>query len=71
MAESPRPESISPWGQVWFDEQRAVGMVWMNGAVAIARRPAGERPALWKSWEAKIDRMVTDPLGPYMTAFPN
>ncbi len=68
--ESPEAASVSPWGRLWFDAQRGVGLRWMNEAVAIARRPAGERRALWTAWEAKIERLVRDPLGPYVTTLP-
>jgi hypothetical protein len=35
-------------------KQRAVGLEWMNDAVAIAKRPTEEQAALWKAWDAKI-----------------
>ena len=63
-------EAVTPWGKVLFDEQQAIRMDWMNGAVSIARRPTQERRALWNSWKAKIDRMSRDPMGRYMTALP-
>ena len=40
-----------------FDNQRAVGLEWMNEAVAIARRPAAAQPPLWEAWQAEIDRV--------------
>ena len=40
-----KSEAVTPWGKVWFDEQQAIGMDGMNGAVSIARRPALERRA--------------------------
>jgi hypothetical protein len=37
-----------------FNGQRALALEWMNDAVAIARRPTFEQPALAAKWEAKI-----------------
>jgi hypothetical protein len=46
--------AIAPWGKLMFDHQRAVGLEWMNQAVAIARRPPAESRALWTAWESNI-----------------
>jgi hypothetical protein len=52
----PWGRAIAPWGKLMFDHQRAVGLEWMNQAVAIARRPPAERGALWTAWEGSITR---------------
>ncbi|MFO0961099.1 MAG: hypothetical protein U0800_27270 [Isosphaeraceae bacterium] len=52
-----KPNAIAPWGKLMFDSYRAAGLEWMNEAVAIADRPARERPSLWKAWEAEIVRV--------------
>jgi hypothetical protein len=62
--------TIAPWGRLWFDHQRAVALEWMNEAVAIARRPAAERPALWAAWEAKRDRFRRSRFGIYAAPLP-
>ncbi len=46
--------SIAPWGQLTYDNQRAIGLEWYNEAVAIAERPVAEQPAGWRAWEAQI-----------------
>jgi hypothetical protein len=48
---------MGPCITLWFDYQQAVGLEWLNEAVAIARRPAAERPPLWEQWEANRDRV--------------
>ena len=50
------PGEVAPWGKVWFDHQQAVALERMTAAVAIARRPIDERPALWRAWEAEADQ---------------
>ncbi len=66
---APRP-AIAPWGKLWFDHQRAVGLEWLNSAVAIARRPTPERPALWDEWEAEIQRVKRRQIGIYTATLP-
>jgi hypothetical protein len=46
----------TPWGKLMYDNQMAVALEWLNEAVAIARRPTVERPALWQAWEARRKR---------------
>jgi hypothetical protein len=37
-----------------FNGQRALALEWMNDAVAIARQPVSEQPALATAWETRI-----------------
>jgi hypothetical protein len=62
--------AMTPWGQLWFEYQRAILLEWMNRAVAIARRPAHERPALWMAWQSNIDRVRQSRLGPFTVTLP-
>ena len=62
--------AIAPWGKLWFDNQRAVGLEWMNQAVAIARRPAVEQPALWKTWDDQIAGVKKSRFGIYTSTLP-
>jgi hypothetical protein len=62
--------AVAPWGKLWFDQQQAVALEWMNEAVAIARRPEDERPALWNLWGANIAREKENPLDRYITLIP-
>jgi hypothetical protein len=62
--------TIAPWGKLWFDHQRAVALEWMNDAVAIARRPIVEHPALWDAWQANVDRVKQNRLGIYTATLP-
>ena len=39
--------TIGAWLKPMFNHQQAIALEWMNEAVAIARRPAAERPQLW------------------------
>lgn len=48
--------AVGPWGQLWFDHQRAVGLEWQNEAVRIAHRPIPERPPLVRDWTATFLR---------------
>jgi hypothetical protein len=48
---------IAPWGKLMFDNQQAVGLEWMNEAVAIARQPAASWPPLWEAWQANVDQV--------------
>ncbi len=59
-----------PWGGLWCDYQRAIALEWMNGAVAIARRPAAERPALWEAWQARIDQTRRSRVGLFIATLP-
>ncbi len=34
--------------------QQALALEWMNGAVAISRRPASEQRALWSDWDSNL-----------------
>jgi hypothetical protein len=61
---------IAPWGKLWFDQQRAVALEWMNDAVAIARRPDSEHPARWNALQANIDRVRRSRFGPYTAMLP-
>ena len=62
--------TIAPWGKLWFDHQRAVALEWMNDAVAMARRPVAERPALWDAWQANITGVKQSRLEIYAKALP-
>jgi hypothetical protein len=62
--------TVSPWGRLWYDMQRAAALEWMNEAVAIAGQPSATRPALWKAWDANRDRVMNSRLGPYNGAVP-
>jgi hypothetical protein len=53
----------SPWGKLALDNQRAAGLIWMNELISIARRPASERSAPVKKWEASIDRIRSSDYG--------
>jgi hypothetical protein len=64
------PGAVAPWGKLWFDQQQAVALEWMNEAVAIARRPEDERPALWNEWGAKLGRAKQSPLDRYIALIP-
>jgi hypothetical protein len=39
------PDLHAPWRGIWFEEQYAVTLEWMNRAVAIARGSVAEQPA--------------------------
>ncbi len=63
-------DAIALWGKLWFDQQRAVALEWMNDAVAIARRPIVDRPAQWDAWQANVDRVKRSRLGAYTATLP-
>ena len=58
------------WGKLWFDQQQAVALERMTEAVAIARRPIDERPALWRAWEADAERRKRNPVWAYTEMLP-
>ena len=62
--------AIAPWGRLWFDNQRAVALEWMNQAVAIARRPPAEQPPEWKAWEDEFQRVRHSRTGVYAAMLP-
>jgi hypothetical protein len=62
--------TISPLTKPWFDIQRAVGLEWMNAAVAIERQPVAERPALWKAWDAEVTRVKGSRHGVFTAMLP-
>lgn len=64
------PFGMAPWGRLMFDSQRAYGLAWMNAAVAIARRPDVEQPALASAWEGEIDRVRDSWHGTYSATLP-
>jgi hypothetical protein len=64
------PGAVAPWGKLWFDQQRAVALEWMNGAVDIARRPTSEQAPLWRDWEASHVQVMASPLGRYTAMLP-
>ena len=71
--ESDRPflnPSETPWGELWFDNQLAVCLDWMNKAVAIARMPAPEQPAGWDEWNSNFDRVRKSRFGMYTATLP-
>ena len=53
-----------------FAYQRAVALEWSNAMVAIAGRPARERPPLWRAWEAEIARNGGSPIRRFLAALP-
>lgn len=63
-------EDIGPWGALMFENQRAIGLEWMNRAVAIARRPPAEAARLWASWQADIDKVKATWLGLLTASLP-
>jgi hypothetical protein len=62
--------AIAPWASLMFDNQRATALEWMNEAVAIARRPPGERAPLWAAWQARIDKVRHSRLGLFTSTLP-
>jgi hypothetical protein len=67
--DSPR-SAIAPWGRVIFNNQRAVGLEWMNQAVAIARRPPGEMHRRWDAWNARIEKAKSRTTGMFTETLP-
>jgi hypothetical protein len=61
---------VAPWGKLSFDNQRAVGLEWMNELVAIAQQPPFKRPPLMKAWEAEVDRVLKSPHGKFVATLP-
>jgi hypothetical protein len=61
---------IAPWGKLLFDNQRAVGLEWMNGLVAISREPPFKRSTLCEIWKANVERVTKSRLGPYVATLP-
>jgi hypothetical protein len=41
-----------------YENQTTVALEWLNAAVGIAQRPAGERAALWDEWDARRQRTL-------------
>jgi hypothetical protein len=64
------PGALAPWGKLWFDYQQAVALERMTEAVAIARRSIGDRPALWRAWEAEAERRKRSPITAYSEMLP-
>ncbi len=64
------PGAVAPWGKLWFDHQQAVALERMTEAVAIARLPIGERPALWRAWEAEAELRKRSPIAAYTEMLP-
>ena len=50
----------APWGRLWYDHQRAVGLAWMNELVRIAEQPAPARPPLLAALDAEISQVKRD-----------
>ena len=48
----------------------AIGLEWMNQAVAIVRRPPGEQVPLWEDWESNIERVKRSRFGIYTATLP-
>jgi hypothetical protein len=61
---------IAPWGRLLFDHQLAVGLDWMNDAVAHSRRPSHEWVPLFRGWAAEVNRTRATRYGPYTTPIP-
>lgn len=70
QATNPGRNAIAPWGKLWFDQQRAVGLEWMNEAVAIARQPVAARAPLWAAWEARNEKTRRSRLGVFGAMLP-
>ena len=60
----------TPWGRLWYDNQMAIGLEWMNQAVAIVRRPPGEQVPLWEEWQSNIERVKRSRFGIYTATLP-
>lgn len=56
MSESSLPQPATPWGKLTFENQRAIGLEWMNEAVAISRRTPVKAARLWKEWDSKLEK---------------
>lgn len=61
---------LDPWGELWFDNQWAVATEWTTENIAIARRPAPERPGLWQAWNAKLQRIRESRFGILLAPLP-
>ena len=64
------PGAVAPWAKLWFDQQRAVALERMTQAVAIARRPVDQQPALWRQWQADAERVKKKPFALYTELLP-
>ncbi len=62
--------SMSPWGKLMFDNQRAISLEWMNAAIAIARRPPSEGPKLLEAWENEVRRVESSRFEKYGAILP-
>ncbi|APW61744.1 hypothetical protein BSF38_03272 [Paludisphaera borealis] len=62
--------AIAPWGTLMFDNQRAVGLEWMNELVSAASRPPLERQAAWKAWRVEVGRVKESRLGMFVATLP-
>ncbi len=49
-----RRPAIGSWVMLIVDDDRAALLEWSNEAVAIARRPAAERPSLARVWDSNV-----------------
>jgi hypothetical protein len=67
---NPSSAGHTPWGRLWYDNQMAVGLEWMNTAISIARRPPGELVPLWEDWESKIEQVKRSRYGMYTATLP-
>jgi hypothetical protein len=63
-------ESPNPLRALWFHYQQAIALRWLNQAVAIARRPPPERPALWAKWQAEWATMRQSRIGIFKSMLP-
>jgi hypothetical protein len=61
---------VAPWGKLWFDNQRAAGLEWMNQAVGIARQPSYKRAPLWKAWDADFARVRNSQIRAFLVLLP-
>ncbi len=64
------PQARAPWRALWFEQQHAVTLDWMNQAVAIAHRPAAEQRSRWAAWHAKAQRAKESQFGKYIEMLP-
>ena len=62
--------AISPWGLLMFDNQRALGLKWMNALVDIARQQPSKRPALLKTWSAEYTEVKNEWFAAFTSTLP-
>ncbi len=63
-------KNTGPVVGLWYDQQIAVSLEWLNDAVAIGSLPAAERPARWKAWDDRIVAVKESRFGMYTSTLP-